>query len=61
MPTLKTNILNFGCGISYKYKGVFSYSFDRFYVVTKFILPTIEGMKISPITFIWNVVIYTLN
>ena len=28
-----------------------SYSLYRFYVVTKFILPTIEGLKFSPINF----------
>ena len=28
-----------------------SHSFDRFYVVTKCILPTIGDIKISPITF----------
>ena len=32
-------------------EGKHSHSFDRFYVVTKFILPTIEDTKISPITF----------
>ena len=28
-----------------------SHSFDRFYVVTEFILPTINDIKITPITF----------
>ena len=28
-----------------------SYSLDRFCVVTKFILPTIDDIKTSPITF----------
>ena len=35
---LKRYILNFGYGIIYKYEGMLAYSFDRFYVVTKFIL-----------------------
>ena len=26
-------------------------SFDRFYVVTKFILPTIDDLKLSPISY----------
>ena len=37
---LKKNVLNFGYGINYKYESLLAYSFDRFYVVTKFILPT---------------------
>ena len=28
-----------------------SHTFDRFYVVTKFILPTIDDLKFSPIDF----------
>ena len=28
-----------------------SYAFDRFYVVTKFISPTMDDIKISPYTF----------
>ena len=36
MPELKKNILKFGYGINYKYEGMLSHSFDRFYVVTKF-------------------------
>ena len=42
---------NFGYRINLKYKGMLSHSFDRFYVVTKFILPTIEDVKFSPIDF----------
>ena len=40
MPELKRNVLNFGYGINFKYEGTLSHSSDRFYVVTKFILPT---------------------
>ena len=36
MPELKKNILKFGYGINYKYEGMLSHSFDRFYLVTKF-------------------------
>ena len=38
-PDLKKSILNFGYGINFKYEGMLSYSINRFYVVTKFILP----------------------
>ena len=36
MPELKRNILNFGYGVNFKYEGMPSYSFDRFYIVMKF-------------------------
>ena len=42
MPELKRNILNFGYGINFKFKGMLSHSFDIFYVVTKFELPKID-------------------
>ena len=51
VPELKRNILNFGYGINFKYEGMLLNSFDRFYVVTKFILPTINDPNFSPIDF----------
>ena len=45
------NILNFGYGINYKYEGMLAHSFDRFYVVTKFMLPTIGDLKFSKLDF----------
>ena len=51
MPEYKRNILNFGYGINFKYEGMLSHSFDRLYVVTKFILPTIDDLKFSPVDF----------
>ena len=52
MPELKRNILlNFEYGINFKYEGMLSHSFNRFYVVTKFSLQTIDDIKIPPITF----------
>ena len=44
---LQRNILKFGYGINYKYEGMLAHSFDRFYIVTKFILPSIEDIKFS--------------
>ena len=41
--------MKFGGGINYKYDGMVAHSFDRFYVVTKFILPTMDDLKLSPI------------
>ena len=48
---LQRNILKFGYGINYKYEGMLAHSFDRFYVVTKFILPTLDDLKLSPIRY----------
>ena len=48
---LKKNILNFGYGINYKYEGMLMHSFDRFYVVTKFILPLIGDLKFSNLNY----------
>ena len=50
-PKLQRNILNFGYGINYKYEGMLVYSFDRFYVVTKFMLPMIGDLKFFKIKF----------
>ena len=51
MPELKRNILNFGYGVNSKYDGMLSYSFDRFYVVTKFELPKVEDLKVTAAQF----------
>ena len=45
MPELKRNILNFGYGVNFKYKGMLSHSIDRFYVVAKFELPKVEDLR----------------
>ena len=37
---LQKNILKFGYGINYKYEGMLAHWFDRFYIVTKFMLPS---------------------
>ena len=48
---LKKNILNFGYSINYKYEGMLVHSFDRFYVVTKFILPSIGDLNFSKVNY----------
>ena len=50
-PELKKNILNFSYGINYKYEGMLTHSFDRFYVVTKFILPSIGLLEFSKLNY----------
>ena len=51
-PELKRNILNFGYGINYKYDGMLMHSFNRFYVVTKFILPSIGDLNFSNLNYV---------
>ena len=50
-PELKKNILKFGYGINCKYEGMLAHSFNRFYVVMKFILPTANGIYFSKLKF----------
>ena len=50
-PELQRNILNLGYGINYKYEGMSTHSFDRFYAVTKFMLPTIGNLKFSNLNY----------
>ena len=48
---LKKNILNFHYGINYKYEGMLAHSFDRFYVITKFILPSLGDLHFSKLNY----------
>ena len=50
-PELRKNILKFGYDINYKYEGMLAHSFDRCYVVTKLILPTVKDLKFSILKF----------
>ena len=50
-PELQRNILKFGYGINYKYEGMLAHSFDRFYIVTKFMLPSVQDVKFSTLNF----------
>ena len=51
MPEPKINILKIGYRTNFKYKRILAQSFDRFYVVVKFILPLVNYLKFSPIDF----------
>ena len=48
---LQRNVLKFGYGINYKYVGTLSYSFDRFYVMTKFELPMEQDLEFKAIPY----------
>ena len=43
--------MKFSYGINYKYEGMLAHSFDRFHVVTKFVLPTLDDLKLLPIKY----------
>ena len=51
MPELKKNVLNFGYGVNFKYEGMLSHSFGRFYVVTKFEIPKIQDLRLTTLSF----------
>ena len=48
---LQRNILKFGYGINYKYEGMLAHSFDRIFIVTKFMLPSMGDIKFSSLNF----------
>ena len=50
-PELQKNILKFGYSINYKYEGMLVHSFDRFYIVTKFMLPSMGIIIFSKLYF----------
>ena len=54
MPELKHNILRFGYGVNFRYEGMLSYSFDRFYVVTKIEIPKVLDLNLTLFQFDYN-------
>ena len=46
MPELKKNVLNFGYSANFKYEGMLTHSFDRFYVVAKYEIPKVEHLQL---------------
>ena len=48
---LQKNILKFGYGINYKYEDMLAHLFDRFYIVVKFMLPSMGDLKFSNLNF----------
>ena len=51
MPGLKKNVLNFRYGANFKYEGMLTHSFDRFYVVAKYEIPKVENLKFTTFSF----------
>ena len=48
---LQKNILKFSYGINYKYEGMLAHSFDRFYIIAKFMLPSMGDLKFLNLNF----------
>ena len=54
MPELKQNVLRFGYGVNFKYEGMLSHSFDRFYVVTRIEIPKVLDLNLTVFQFDYN-------
>ena len=50
-PKLQENILKFGYSINYKYEDMLSHSFDKFYIIAKFMLLSMGDLKFSNLNF----------
>ena len=51
MSELKKNVLNFGYSVNFKYEGMLTHSFDRFYVVAKYRIPKVEHLQFTTFAF----------
>ena len=51
MPELKKNVLNFGYSANFKYEGMLTHSFDRFYVVAKYEILKVEHLQFTTFAF----------
>ena len=51
MPEFKEKHFEFCYGVNFKYEGMLSHSFDRFYIVTKFELPKTKDPKLASFGF----------
>ena len=54
MPELKCNVLRFGYGVSFRYEGMLSHLFDRFYIVTKIEIPKVSNLNFTQFQFDYN-------
>ena len=51
MPELKCNVLRFGYGVNFRYEGMLSHSFDRFYMITKIEIPEVLDLNLTLFQF----------
>ena len=54
MPELKHNVLRFGYGVNFRYEGMLSHLFDRFYVVTKIEIAKVSDLNLTLFQFDYN-------
>ena len=54
MTELKCNVLRFGYGVNFRYEGVLSLSFDRFYMVKKIEIPKVSDLNLTMFQFHYN-------
>ena len=54
MPDFKQNVLRFGYGMNFRYEGLLSHSFDRFYVATKIEIPRVSDPNLTLFQFDCN-------
>ena len=54
MHELKCNALRFGYRVNFRYEGMLSHSFDRFYVVTKIEIPKVSDLNFTMFQFDYN-------
>ena len=54
MPELKCNVLRFGYRVNFRYEGMLSHSFDRFYVVMKIEIPKVSDLNLTMFQFDYN-------
>ena len=59
MPELKKNVLTFGYSANFKYEGMLTHTFDRFYVVAKNKIPKVEHLQFT--TFVFDLTCNHLN
>ena len=54
MPELQHNVLRFGYGVNFRYEGMLSHSFDRFYIVTRIEIPKVLDLNFTLFQFDYN-------
>ena len=54
MPELKQNVLRFGYGVNFRYKGMLAHSVDRFYVVSRIEIPKVSDLNLTVFQFDYN-------
>ena len=54
MPEIKHKVLRFLYGVNFRYEGMLSHSFDRFYVVTRIEIPKVSFLNLTLFQFDYN-------